>query len=211
MSKTIVFQGDSITDAGSSTTGQRRDANESMGSGYPFLTMALLREAEPEKDWQVYNRGIRGDRIVDLYARWKRDVLNLSPDILSILIGVNDTAHEIQMRNGVDVPHYVQFYRMLLEWTKKALPETKIVLMEPFVLQFGMVESNWLPEMDARREAVKSLSDEFHTVFIPLQTILNEAKKRAPQEYWLRDGVHPTPAGHQLFAKTWIEATKAIR
>ena len=210
MSKTIVFQGDSITDAGCGKD-YTLPANEGMGSGYAFLTMAALRAAEPGKDWQVYNRGISGNRVVDLYARWKRDALNLKPDILSILIGVNDTWHEYPGRNGVEVPRYAKFYRMLLEWTKEVLPETKLVLLEPFVLPFGAVQPNWIPEIDARRAVVKELAAEFKTIFIPTQTILNDALKKAPQEYWLRDGVHPTAAGHALISRAWIDATGMIR
>ena len=211
MSKIIVFQGDSITDAGCSKDYLNLQPNDGMGIGYPFLTMAALRLAEPEKNWQVYNRGVSGNRVVDLYARWKRDALNLKPDILSILIGVNDTWHEYPGQNGVEVPRYAQFYRMLLEWTKQVLPETKLVLLEPFVLPFGAVQPNWIPEMDARRAVVKELAGEFKAVFIPVQSILNDALKRAPQEYWLKDGVHPTTAGHALISQAWIEATKAIR
>ena len=210
MSKTIVFQGDSITDAGCSKD-YDLPPNEGMGSGYPFLTMAALRLAEPEKEWRVFNRGISGNRIVDLYARWKKDALNLGPDILSILIGVNDTWHEHARQNGVEVPRYAQFYRMLLEWTKQVLPETKLVLLEPFVLPFGSVGADWIPEIDARRAVVKALAEEFQTVFIPTQTILNDALKKAPQEYWLKDGVHPTSAGHALISRAWLEATRAIR
>lgn len=210
MSRTIVFQGDSITDAGRDYD-LKLPANKGMGIGYPFLVMAQLRASEPEKDWQIFNRGISGNRIVDLYARWKRDALNLKPDILSILIGVNDTWHEYPGRNGVEVPRYAQFYRMLLEWTKQVCPETKLVLLEPFVLPFGAVQPHWLPEMDARRAVVKKLAEEFQAIFIPTQTILNDALKNAPQEYWLRDGVHPTTAGHMLLAQAWIEATGSIR
>ena len=210
MSKVIVFQGDSITDAGCSKD-YTLAANESLGIGYPFMTMAALRLAEPEKDWQVYNRGISGHRVVDLYARWKKDALNLKPDILSILIGVNDTWHESAAQNGVEVPRYAKFYRMLLEWTREVCPDTKLVLLEPFVLPFGAVLPSWLPEMDERRAIVKELAKEFNTVFIPVQSILNDALKRAPQEYWLRDGVHPLPAGHALISQACIEATKGIR
>lgn len=210
MSRTIVFQGDSITDAGCSKD-YTLPANEGLGSGYPFLTMAALRLAEPGKDWCVFNRGISGNRIVDLYARWKSDALNLRPDILSMLIGVNDTWHERARQNGVEVPRYAQFYRMLLEWTKQALPETKLVLLEPFVLPFGAVQPDWIPEIDARRAVVKELAEEFKTIFIPTQTILNEALKKAPQEYWLKDGVHPTSAGHALISRAWLEATREIR
>ena len=210
MARTIVFQGDSITDVG-----RDRDltlpANLGMGSGYPFLTMTQLRLTEPEKDWQVFNRGISGNRIVDLYARWKREALNLKPDILSILIGVNDTWHESAFQNGVEVPRYAQFYRMLLEWTLQVLPDVKLVLLEPFVLPFGVVLPHWPAEIDERRAIVKDLAQKFNAIFIPTQTLLNEALKKAPQEYWLKDGVHPTSAGHALIARAWIEATKAIR
>ena len=210
MARTIVFQGDSITDVG-----RDRDltlpANLGMGSGYPFLTMTQLRLTEPEKDWQVFNRGISGNRIVDLYARWKREALNLKPDILSILIGVNDTWHESAFQNGVEVPRYAQFYRMLLEWTLQVLPDIKLVLLEPFVLPFGVVLPHWPAEIDERRAIVKDLAQKFNAIFIPTQTLLNEALKKAPQEYWLKDGVHPTSAGHALIARAWIEATKAIR
>ena len=210
MANTIVFQGDSITDAG-----RDRDltlpANQGMGIGYPFMTMAKLRVMEPKNDWQVFNRGISGNRIVDLYARWKREALNLKPDILSILIGVNDTWHESAFQNGVEVPRYAMFYRMLLEWTREALPKTRIVLLEPFVLPFGVVLPHWPAEIDERRAVVKKLAKEFKTIFIPTQTLLNKALKKAPQEYWLKDGVHPTSAGHALISDAWIEATQAIR
>lgn len=209
MSKTIVFQGDSITDAGRNYD-LTLPPNEGLGSGYPFLLAAHLLCANPAEDWKIYNRGISGHRVVDLYARWKRDMLNLKPDILSILIGVNDTWHEYPGGNGVEVPRYAQFYRMLLEWTKESMPETKIILLEPFVLPFGAVQPNWIPEMDERRAVVKELSKEFKTIFVPLQTILNDALKKAPQEHWLRDGVHPSTAGHMLIANAWLDAARSI-
>ena len=210
MANTIVFQGDSITDAGRNYD-CTLPANEGMGQGYPFMVMSSLRYHEPEKDWQIFNRGISGHRVVDLYARWKIDTINLKPDIQSILIGVNDTWHEFARQNGVEVPRYAQFYRMLLEWTKKELPDTKLVLLEPFVLPFGAVGDDWVPEINERRAVVKALADEFKTIFIPTQTLLNEALAKAPQEYWLKDGVHPTSAGHALIADAWIKATSSIR
>ena len=93
-----------------------------------------------------------------------------------------------------------------MDWTLEALPDVKIVLLEPFVLPFGAVEESWLPEMDARRAVVRKIAEDYKTVFVPLQSVFNDALKRAPQEYWLKDGVHPTPAGHRLIQKAWIEA-----
>ena len=210
MGNVIVFQGDSITDAGRS----REDvpANIGLGGGYPFIAGSYLRFHDAARDWQVYNRGISGNRVVDLYARWKIDALNLKPDILSILIGVNDTWHEKARQNGVEVPRYEMLFRMLLEWTKKELPETKIVLLEPFVFLSEVVEDHWIDEINARREVVKKLAQEFDTIFIPLQSLFDEAlKKNSSTTYWLRDGVHPTSAGHQLIAEAWLKATEGIR
>jgi lysophospholipase L1-like esterase len=209
MAKTLLFQGDSITDAGRSR--ETDLPNHGLGIGYAYLTAAELLASEPEKDWQIYNRGISGNRVVDLYARWKIDALNIRPDILSILIGVNDTWHEKAKQNGVEVPRYDQFLRMLLDWTKAELPGTKIILMEPFVFVTGAVSEDWVEEIDARRQVVKKVAEDYNTIFLPLQSLFNDACKRAPMEYWLGDGVHPTAAGHHLITRAWLEATAGIR
>lgn len=201
----ILFQGDSVTDAGRNLA---KDFNHDLGLGYPYLISARLRCDFPEKRIVVLNRGISGNRSVDLYARWKVDALNLKPDLLSILIGVNDTWHEFGNRNGVELPRYEQFLRMLIEWTKQELPKTKIVLMEPFVLNFGAVSDSWLPEMKERGKIVKKLAGEYGLMFIPMQSIFDNALKKAPGEFWLKDGVHPTAEGFQLMADAWIRAVK---
>ena len=210
MAKVILFQGDSITD-----TGRNRDpevaANSGLGIGYALMTAATLLANEPEKDWKIYNRGISGNRVVDLYARWKIDALNIKPDILSILIGVNDTWHEKAKNNGVEVPRYDKFYRMLLDWTREELPETKLVLIEPFVLVTGAVTEDWVDEINARREVVKKIAEDYGAVFIPAQSLFDEAAKLAPAEYWLVDGVHPSAAGHKLLTDAWVKATEGIR
>ena len=210
MGKVILFQGDSITDAGRSR--EEVPANTGLGLGYPYLVSANLLYNDADLDWQIFNRGISGNRVVDLYARWKIDALNIKPDILSILIGVNDTWHEKARQNGVEVPRYEMIFRMLLEWTKQELPETKLVLMEPFVFLSEAVDETWLDEIAARRAVVKKLAEEFGAIFIPLQDMFNEAlKKNDNTLYWLRDGVHPTAAGHQLIADAWLKATEGIR
>lgn len=210
MSKRIVFQGDSITDAGRCYD-QDVPPNEGLGQGYPVYVAASLLAYEPEKNYEFFNRGISGNRIVDLYARWKQDMINLKPDVLSIMIGVNDTWHEKATQNGVEVPRYKQFYSMLLDWTLQELPNIKILLMEPYVLPFGAADESWIEEIDQRRAVVKEMSEKYNTLFLPVQSILNEACKRAPMDYWLCDGVHPKIAGHQLIADAWIKATTDIR
>lgn len=204
----IVFQGDSITDCGRS----REPAvfNNGLGSGYVALIAAELLYKKTENNIKVYNRGISGNRVVDLYARWKIDMINLNPAILSILIGVNDTWHEFGSKNGVEVERFEQFYRMLLDWTRKALPECKIVLCEPFVLSCGVVTSDWIAEMSERTTIVRKLAKDYSTILVPCQIDFNNALKHAPAEYWASDGVHPSLAGHAMMKESWLKATAAI-
>ncbi len=211
MSRTILFQGDSITDCGRARIEITDPAylRSGLGPGYPYLIATRLL-CDRGRDFNFYNFGISGNRVVDLYARWKADCINLRPDILSILIGVNDTWHEKARRNGVEVPRYGQFYRMLLDWTLKELPEIKLVLLEPFVFPFGAVGEDWIEEIDQRREVVAGIAKDYGAVFVPLQSILNDALKVAPQEHWLADGVHPMPAGHQLIADAWLKAAAPL-
>lgn len=211
MSRTILFQGDSITDCGRARIEITDPAylRSGLGPGYPYLIAARLL-CDRGRDFNFYNFGISGNRVVDLYARWKADCINLRPDILSILIGVNDTWHEKARQNGVEVPRYEQFYRMLLDWTLKELPEIKLVLLEPFVFPFGAVGEDWIEEIDQRREVVAGIAKDYGAVFVPLQSILNNALKVAPQEHWLADGVHPMPAGHQLIADAWLKAAAPL-
>ena len=211
MSRTILFQGDSITDCGRARIEITDPAylRSGLGSGYPYLIAARLL-CDRGRDFNFYNFGISGNRVVDLYARWKADCINLRPDILSLLIGVNDTWHEKARQNGVEVPRYEQFYRMLLDWTLKELPEIKLVLLEPFVFPFGAVGEDWIEEIDQRREVVAGIAKDYGAVFVPLQSILNNALKVAPQEHWLADGVHPMPAGHQLIADAWLKAAAPL-
>jgi lysophospholipase L1-like esterase len=200
---TILFQGDSITDAGRDRN--QTEPNVGLGNGYALMTTAILLADRPADKLQFLNRGISGNRIVDLYARIKSDVINLQPTVLSVLIGVNDTWHEFGSQNGVPVPKYERVYTDFLVEVKTALPKTELVLCEPFVLRCGVVTADWVAEMDQRRAAVKTLSQKFGAAFVPFQAMFDEAVKLASPEYWAADGVHPTAAGHQLMAQTWIK------
>lgn len=203
--KTLLFQGDSITDCGRITSGGAGYPKDLWGPGYAGMIATQLMGDQPGK-WQIINRGISGNRIVDLYARWRIDALNFRPDIVSLLIGVNDTGHEICNNNGVDVPRYDMFYRMLLDWTLEQNPATKFVIMEPFVFPMGNVNEAWIEDVKKRQDVVRKIAKEYRQIFIPLQTVFNDALKDAPQEYWMADGIHPTPAGHRLIQKEWLKA-----
>ncbi len=209
----ILFQGDSVTDAGRTSV-----RGENLGCGYPIFVAGRLRSQYPDKSFEIVNRGISGNRVVDLYQRWKVDALNLRPDIISILIGINDTWHEKGWHNGVELDRYEMVYRSLLQWTLKVLPDVRLVLCEPFMMTADKAAEgfkpgenwapgdDWTPEMDARRAIVKGLSEEFGTLFVPFQEVLENALGRATADHWLADGVHPTVAGHALLADTWVAA-----
>lgn len=204
----ILFQGDSITDAG-------RDFNNDaqLGRGYALLVEASLGLAEPGKHTFI-NKGISGNRVVDLYARIKRDIINYKPDVMSILIGVNDVWHELgDSPNGVDADKFFKIYSMLIEEIKEALPEIKIMILEPFVLEACSTEANWeffKTETKKRAEMAKKIAEKYNLTFIPLQKGFDELAKKAPNSYWLGDGVHPTPAGHEYIKNEWLKSFLAL-
>ncbi len=204
---TILFQGDSITDCGRSR--EANAINSGLGGGYATFIAARLLAARPSDGLVFMNRGVSGNRVVDLYARIKADAINLKPDVLSILIGVNDTWHEFGGQNGVAVPKYERIYRDFLREVREALPKVHLVLCEPFVLRCGVVTADWVVEIDQRRTVVRRLATEFNAVFVPFQAMFDEAVKQAPPAYWASDGVHPTLAGHERMAQTWIESVRA--
>lgn len=204
--KVVLFQGDSITDCGRDRQNEATaNHNGALGQGYASKIAGELLARYPDRNLQIYNRGISGNRVVDLYARWKCDAINLQPDCISILIGVNDTWHEFNWNNGVECDRYEQVYRMLLEFTRARLPKTRLVLCEPFVLPVGVVKPEWEEDIKIRREIVGRLAGEFGATHVPFQKLFDEAVKEAPAEYWLGDGVHPSPAGHARMAAFWRE------
>jgi len=199
----VLFQGDSITDCGRNR--EATGVNTGLGNGYAMMIAADLLASRPGDGLQFLNRGISGNRIVDLYARIKSDAINLKPDVLSVLIGVNDTWHEFGSGNGVPVPKYERVYRDFLREVREALPSIRFILCEPFVLACGVVTDAWIAEMNQRRAVVKKLAGEFEATFVPFQAAFDNAVKTAAPAYWAGDGVHPSPAGHMLMARTWLK------
>lgn len=198
----VLFQGDSITDASRS-----RETDNNPGLGYPNLIKSQLMFEYPG-EYEFFNRGISGNRITDLIARMKIDMINLKPDVMSILIGVNDVWHEISEANGVRADLYEDMYNLLIAELKSALPDLRIMIMEPFVLEGPATTENWdvfNTEVKLRAEAARRVAEKNGLEFIPLQDKLDEACKMMPVEYWLRDGVHPTSAGHELIAREWLK------
>lgn len=205
---TILFQGDSITDGGRV---RDNDSNLISGHSYPYLIAAKLGHKYAEQQPRFINRGISGDRVSDLYGRWNEDAISLQPDLLSILIGVNDAW---RIMNGLPEgasDRFERAYRHLLAETREVLPDTKIVLCEPFILPVGVPMENWSDwqaKLEHYGQVVRELSREFDTVFVPLQSAFDEATTRAEAGYWIWDGVHPTAAGHQLIAEQWLKVVE---
>ena len=207
----IVFQGDSITDAGRDRENQDANNTRSLGNGYAGLIAAQLLGQHPQKDWQCYNRGISGNKVFQLAERWKEDCLDLEPDVLSILIGVNDFWHTLSSSYKGTVEVYEQDYRTLLDLTKQALPDVKLIIGEPFAVAGGRAITNeWHSAFDAYRVAAKSIAKDYDAAWIPYQTIFDKALAEAPVEYWCPDGVHPAIPGNYLMAQAWLKAFEKI-
>ena len=205
--KHILFQGDSITDAD-----RNRQWDIDLGKGYPQLVSGTLSYESPGC-YQFTNRGISGNRIVDVYARIKCDLINLKPDVVSILVGVNDVGHEFSSKNGVCAEKYYTIYDLMIQEILAALPDVKILILEPFVLPGAVTREKWdifYAEVLARGEKAKQVAQKYHLTFVPLQQHFEQAATGNDPEYWIRDGIHPTPAGHEIIKREWLKAFQTM-
>lgn len=203
----IVLFGDSITDACRNRNTDKHTG--ALGSGYALFIGGELTKDAPN-EYEIYNRGISGNRVVDLYARIKADVWNLQPDVLSIFIGINDIWHELGGQNGVDLERFEKVYRMILDDTLARLPKLKIMLCEPYVLHGDATDEKW-EEFNKVREyakVVKNLAKEYGLYFVPTQAPLENRAEKFGAKYYADDGVHPTPAGAKVLADEWLKVFK---
>ena len=217
--KKILFQGDSITDCG-----RLRSSNQNkisciynklagktpLGSGYPSMVAEELGDG-----YICENRGVSGDRIPDVYARIVRDIISIKPDCMSLLVGVNDVWHGFDWNNGTGIERFVKVYNILIDELKAELPDMRIMLMEPFILEGAATENregqpdrfvSFRKQIDEVALAVRKIAEEQKLIFIPLQNVFDEAAKTVPSYKLLSDGVHPTQEGHKLIAGEWIKA-----
>ncbi|TDQ42605.1 lysophospholipase L1-like esterase [Aureibacillus halotolerans] len=196
----IVFQGDSITDAGR----DRADEKE-LGSGYANMVAAWFAASCPEKKVTFYNRGISGNRAVDVSSRWKEDTLSLKPTIVSLLVGINDTWRRYKTNDPTSVEAYETHVRDILQKTQSSCDAT-ILLLEPFVLPIPEDRKEWREDLDPKIHALRQLAVEFNTIYVPLDGIFASVCPQKPAAFWAEDGVHPSAAGHALIAQTWLQA-----
>ena len=209
MSKLILFQGDSITDCA-----RKREDITSTGMGYATMVKGQLGYENPG-EYEFINKGISGNRIIDVYARIKTDIINLKPDYMSLLIGVNDVWHELGGKcNGVSAEKFERLYDMLIEEILTALPDIKIMILEPFVLEAAATTATeeeperwnyFRTEVPLRAAAAKRIAEKYGLPFVALQDKFDDACKSAPAYYWLKDGVHPTPMGHWIIKNEWLK------
>lgn len=206
--KTILFQGDSITDG---NWGRDMDLNHILGHGYVYLLASQLGAEFAASQPHFINRGNSGNRVSDLYARWNEDTISLHPDLISILIGVNDATSLISGDPRGATDRFERIYHQLLSETREVLPETGLVLCEPFILQTELTANNWTElrkKTDEYRSIVRELSHTYHTLFVPLQEVFDQAADKVTPEYWMWDGIHPTAAGHELIANEWLKVVQ---
>ncbi|QDS94877.1 GDSL-like Lipase/Acylhydrolase [Roseimaritima multifibrata] len=205
----LLFQGDSITDM--KWGRNQKDRNHYLGHSYVFLLAARLGVDMPEAELDFYNRGISGHKVGDLRDRWLADAIDMKPDLLSILIGVNDVGRNL---DGVDVDKWETDYRFILNASRKANPELKLVLLDPFVLPSGRLAQEamfkkWRDQVERLIPIVGRLAEEFDAVHVKTQDVFDAAAEKVSPEHWLWDGVHPLPQGHELIARNWLYEVSA--
>lgn len=200
----VLFQGDSITDAG-----RERYNSYSLGNGYAMIASAWFGALYPEKNVQFLNRGVGGDRTQDLESRWQKDCIALKPAWVSLMIGINDTWRRYDGWGATSAAAYEKSYRALLEAVKTKLA-ARLILCEPFVLPWPEDRKGWREDLDPKIEVVHKLAAEYEAILVPLDKIFTEALGRQEASYWAVDGVHPTMPGHALIAQSWLRTIEAI-
>jgi acyl-CoA thioesterase I len=201
---TLLFQGDSITDAKRS-----RWRLGDLGKGYVMMVAEQFSLEHPDSNVKFLNRGISGNRVRDLKDRWQKDCLNLKPDIVSILVGVNDTLGTFFWGEPVSFESFEEDFVSILDMTHKNI-DAQIVLMEPFLVPLSKDQVVLRHDIEAKIKVVRKLAEEFKTVLVKLDSVFSEATKTKAPDFWVTDGVHPTPAGHALIAESWLAEAESL-
>lgn len=199
----VLFPGDSVTDCG-----RNRSDIASLGGGYAQLVAAELGRRYPSHGYTFINRGVSGNRVVDLQERWEEDCLALKPSWVSILIGINDTWRRFDRQDPTTTEQYYEGYRKLLLRTRESC-DAGLILLEPFVLPKPQDRLGWREDLDPKIQAARALAREFQTLYVPLDGMFAAASTQKDSTYWAADGVHPSLYGHSLIAKAWLDAVQA--
>ena len=208
--KTIVFQGDSITDMNRERN-NFDDKNHLYGHSFVFLLASYFGCEMPEYNITVHNRGVSGQRSTGLKNVWQKDAIDLKPDLISILIGINDVAGYIRCDKELTCEKYENSLVEIIEETKAKLPDTKLIICEPFAFVEAADEiyQKDMPRLiRENQEAARRVAERFDCLFIPLQEVFDKAVSEHPElghKHWIWDGIHPTAAGHRIIAKQWMK------
>jgi acyl-CoA thioesterase-1 len=192
--RSIVFIGDSVTDCG-----RRDDEPDHLGDGYVRIVAGRL------PDRRVINAGIGGNRVTDLRDRWQVDVIDQSPEVLSIYVGINDTWRRYDSNDPTSAESFESEYRIILDSAARQLAP-RLILVEPFVTPVTQEQQHWNEDLDEKRAVVSRLAAEYGAAFVPLQALLTAASEQHGAEAIAQDGVHPTMLGHRLIADAWQAA-----
>jgi lysophospholipase L1-like esterase len=195
---TVLFQGDSITDCE-----RNYKSNDSLGQGYVMMISSWYSAKYPEKNVRFINRGRKGDRVRELKSRWQKDFLEVEPDVVSILIGINDILKKDIWNRSTSVESFEKDYRCILEQVRNEI-HANLIILQPFLLDAAERYADLRKELSMQIKVVEELSKEFDAVFIPLDTIFYEASVKRASFFWANDGVHPTLPGHALIAQSWL-------
>jgi lysophospholipase L1-like esterase len=199
---TVLFQGDSITDCG-----RVKSDGSSLGNGYPAIIANLWRNLFPGSEVTFLNRGVSGDRTKNLLERYDTDFKALKPDLVSILIGINDTWRRYDSQDPTSAEKYEENYRHLLKNLKNDLPGAAIIIIEPFLLNSDPGKALWREDLDPKIQSARRLAKEFADVFIPMDGIFTRRAVEGIREAEMSaDGVHPTVRGHSIIAAEWLKA-----
>ncbi len=201
---TVLFQGDSVTDVG-----RNRQDQSDMGYGYPMMISSWFAALYPEKNVRFLNRGVSGNRVRDLEARWEDDCIQLKPTVVSILIGINDCWRRFDSNDPTSTENFASTYKGILDRLQAANIQ-KIILCEPFVLPALEDRRRWREDLDPKIHVVRDLARQYKALLLPLDGIFSSASSFKAPGFWTPDGVHPSPAGHALIAKEWLKLTQRL-
>lgn len=193
---TVVFAGDSITDA------TRTEGGPALGAGYVLFAVGSHSARRPTSGIRWVNAGVSGDRVVDLEARWEQDVLSAAPDVLSVLIGINDVWRRYDSDDPTTADEYREGYRRLLASAVDG-GVRELILIEPFLIPVGD-QLRWREDLDPKIQVVRELAREFGAHLLAADGLFAQLSARTGSDAWAADGVHPTLAGHRALADGWL-------
>jgi acyl-CoA thioesterase-1 len=195
---TILFQGDSITDCG-----RNYKSIDSLGQGYVMMISSWYSAKYPEKNVRFINRGRSGDGVRELKGRWQKDCLELKPDVVSILVGINDILGKHFWNKSTCIETFENDYRYLLEKARDEI-HADLIIIQPFLLDNAQRYMDLRKDLLMQNKVVEDLCKAFNAVFVPLNNIFHEASMKKASPFWTDDGVHPTLSGHALIAQSWL-------